>query len=211
MKLYARLENKYNHNDHVIGEVIKYYTQEEVFNEYWTYWVSRVTPPTLVTKDNCLTDWLKAYSGWIDESGNDPDHDSHDDETYNEVQAYNAAQDEILATQHRILDEIFAKKELKYNNDVNYTVKEITLRELYDNLAVTLFDIIQDGAIGGGDSYYFKVLSAIARGNIEGIRKAFIDGNSAILVPDILECIEEVRIYDNDKLLMVVVGDEIQY
>jgi len=176
MKLYARLENKYSENDHVIDEVIRYYTEQEVLNEYWSYWVDRTD--SFLTKDNCIIGWLKAYQGWIDVS---------DD------------------------DDTFAKSSEPPVEKVNYTVKEITLKELYDNLAAPLFDIIQDGAIEPGDSYYFNVLSFIAHGNIEGIRKSFMDGDSAILVPDILECIEEIRIYNNDKLLMVVVGDEIQY
>jgi len=176
MKLYARLEKKYSENDHVIDEVIRYYTEEEVLNEYWSFWVDRTT--SIITKDNCITDWLNTYKGWIDVS-NDAD--------------------------------TVAKSSEPPVEKVNYTVKEITLKELYDNLAAPLFDIIQDGAIEPGDSYYFNVLSFIAHGNIEGIRKAFVDGDSAILVPDILECIEEIRIYDNDKLLMVVVGDEIGY
>jgi hypothetical protein len=200
MKLYARLEKKYSENDHVIDEVIRYYTEQEVLNEYWSYWIGRTD--SFITRENCITDWLKTYQGWIDVSD---DHDT-------EVQAYNIAQDEILATQHKILDELLGKKELNYNNDVNYTVKEITLKELYDNLAASAFDIIQDGGIDPRDSYYFNVLSFIAHGNIEGIRKAFVDGDSAILVHGIDEGeIEEIRIYDNDKLLMVVVGDEIQY
>lgn len=189
MKLYARLENKYSENDHVIDEVIRYYTEAEVLNEYWSYWVDRTD--SFITKDNCLFDWLKAYQGWIDVSDDDDA----------ETQTYNAAKDAACAMRQRVLDDAA-------NDNMNYTVKNITLQELYINLAASLFDIIQEGA---GDSYYFEILSAIARGNIKGIRKAFVDGNSAILVPDILECIEEVRIYDEGKLLMVVVGDEIQY
>jgi len=176
MKLYARLEKKYSENDHVIDEVVRYYTEQEVLNEYWLYWIGRTD--SFLTKDNCITDWLKTYQGWVDVS---------DD------------------------DDTFAKSIEPPVEKVNYTIKEITLKELYDNLAASLFDIIREGVIEPVDSYYFNVLSFIAHGNIEGIRKAFVDGDSAILVPDILECIEEVRIYDNDKLLMVVVGDEIQY
>lgn len=100
MKLYARLENKYSENDHVIGEVIRYYTEQEVLNEYWTYWVNRTD--SFLTKDNYITGWLKVYQGWI-----------HDD-----LQAYEDAQDEILATQHKILDEILAKKEQNHNNSM---------------------------------------------------------------------------------------------
>ena len=201
MKLYARLETKYNYNGHPIDKVVKHYTAEEVFNEYWTYWVNRVTPPTLTTKDNCLTAWLKVYNGWIDESENDPDHDSHDDETYNEVH-------------NTTLNKTSTKgRGLKCDSSVNYTIKEITLKELYDTLAASLFDIAHDRVIDQEDDnyYYFKILSCIAYGDIEGIRSAFVNGNSALLIPDILECIEEIRIYDNTKLLMVVVGDEIQY
>lgn len=203
MKLYARLENKYNHNDHVIGEFVKYYTEQEVLNEYWTFWVKRTK--ALITKENCLTDWLKVYQGWVDMTDDD---DATDD---TDAQAYDAAKDEILAMQYKILDEILDKKELKYNNDVNYTIKKITLKELYNNLAISLFDIVQERVIEPGERYYFDVLASIAHGDVQEIRKAFVNGDSAILIPDILECIEEIRIYDNDTLLMVIVGDEIQY
>jgi len=79
MKLYARLEKKYSENDHVIDEVIRYYTEQEVLNEYWSYWVDHTY--SFLTKENCLTDWLKTYQGCV----------SDDDDT--EVQAYNIAQD----------------------------------------------------------------------------------------------------------------------
>jgi hypothetical protein len=103
MKLYARLENNFSENDHVIDEVIRYYTEQEVLNEYWSYWIGRTY--SSLTKENCLTDWLNTYKGWVDVS--------NDDDT--EVQAYNIAQDEILATQHKILDELLGKNELEYN------------------------------------------------------------------------------------------------
>ena len=198
MKLYARLETKCMYNNSITEKVTKYYTAEQVFNEYWSDWVGRVPPHITTTKDNCLTDWLKTYSGWIEESEDDPDHDSHDDVTYNEIRS-------------TALNTNSTEKELKDNDSVNCSIKEITLRELYDNLAASIFDIAYDGVIEPGDNYYFEVLSFIAYGNIQGIRGAFTDGNSFILVPDIQEGIEEVRIYDKDKLLMVVVGDEIQY
>jgi len=97
MKLYARLENKFSENDHVIDEVIRYYTEQEVLNEYWSYWVDHTD--SFLTKENCLTDWLNTYKGWIND----------------ELQAYKDAQDEILATQYKILDEILTKKKLEYN------------------------------------------------------------------------------------------------
>jgi len=95
MKLYARLENKFSENDHVIDEVIRYYTEQEVLNEYWSYWVDHTD--SFLTKENCLTDWLKTYQGWIDVSD---DHDT-------EVQAYEDAQDEILTN-----------KKLEYNKSM---------------------------------------------------------------------------------------------
>jgi len=139
MKLYARLENNFSENDHVIDEVIRYYTEQEVLNEYWSYWVDHTD--SFLTKENCLTDWLNTYKGWIND----------------ELQAYKDAQDEILATQHKILDEILTKKKLEYN--------KIMKQEQYIHIDTD------------GDKFYYKDREMIILHRLDGPAFEGADGH----------------------------------
>lgn len=93
-----------------------------------------------------------------------------------------------------------------------------TLKEMYEFYSKTLWDISQDLRLDfpndyeSGIGYMLDILGAIAFGNADKIRTAYQEGNTIMLTPNFdEEHTTEVRIYDGKKLLLVVVGDELNY
>lgn len=90
----------------------------------------------------------------------------------------------------------------------------ITLRRLYNAFANVAWDVVNDC-----DSDEFmvgpmmEVLDALIRQDLQGIRQAFIDGYTTMLVPNWDEDITEVRIFSDLSLVpaMVVCGEELNY
>ena len=88
-------------------------------------------------------------------------------------------------------------------------------REIYNTLCESLFDIVSDGSNPVAIEQYSELLSSVARGDMEKIRQAFVDGMSPQLVPHLMNEIDtdeinsEIRVFHNGKLIGVVIHDEI--
>lgn len=100
----------------------------------------------------------------------------------------------------------------------NLKVINVTLKEMYEFYSKTLWDISQDLRLDfpndyeSGIGYMLDILGVIAFGNADKIRTAYQEGNTIMLTPNFdEEHTTEVRIYDGKKLLLVVVGDELNY
>ena len=106
-------------------------------------------------------------------------------------------------------DSPIAKLNIKMNK-----VLEIQIKKMFDYTVQNSWDIVQcnkqdEPDYSGGIE--LEMITALIRKDVKILRELFQDGLTYYLIPDFNEEIEEIRIYDEDKLLTVLVGDEIQY
>jgi hypothetical protein len=93
-------------------------------------------------------------------------------------------------------------------------VLEIQIKEMFDFNVQNSWDIIQcnkqDEPDYSGD-IELEMITALIRKDVKTLRKLFQEGLTFCLIPNFNEEIEEIRIYDGEKILTVLVGDEINY
>jgi hypothetical protein len=94
----------------------------------------------------------------------------------------------------------------------------VTTREMFDSFMDALKDIIWDTPIVAHETENAKVLAALANGEMNAIRDAFIEGNTPFLVPNNImlsidkdDCDVEIRIMHDGKLIGIVIDSELIY
>lgn len=96
-----------------------------------------------------------------------------------------------------------------------------TTKQMYDAFTATAFDTFDTpGAPGPLYGSMIEVLNSLIMGNMEGIRKAFKDGMTFLLLPGHMDTIDklsrediEVRVTcsNTGKLIGIVIESELQY
>lgn len=92
----------------------------------------------------------------------------------------------------------------------------VTTKEMYDNLFSCLRDIAWDEP-STCISSYLATIQSLAMGNMDGIRKAFWDGTTAMMLGRHMEELEslgdekEISVEHNGKIIGVLVSCEISY
>lgn len=85
-----------------------------------------------------------------------------------------------------------------------------SLKDMYDFLSEQLWE----NADSQDPIYYgeqFRILRYLAFKDANKIRKSFVDGWTVVMVPNWDDSVNEVRIYNDDELFMVVCGKELVF
>ena len=96
-----------------------------------------------------------------------------------------------------------------------------TTKQMYDAFTATAFDTFDTpGAPGPLYGSMIEVLNSLIMGNMEGIRKAFKDGMTPLLLPGHMDTIDnlgrediEVRVTcsNTGKLIGIIIDSELNY
>ena len=97
---------------------------------------------------------------------------------------------------------------------MNHETMTVKLSDMYKHFTESVFDIFKDSDDVDFLRHHLDDIENIQNGRVKEIRKLFADGFTFMLVTNFKEHIHELRViddYNDGKLLMVLVGDEIIY
>jgi hypothetical protein len=68
-KEYSFIDPIFDESGGLIGEIVKYYSEEQILKEYWEYWSSEMRkhnkPESEITPENCIEEWV--ICNWAEE------------------------------------------------------------------------------------------------------------------------------------------------